>query len=65
MPLKKGYSRETVSQNIGELRADADLPKEQAVAIAMDKAREAAKDAGTRPVRLFSRRALESAKNRN
>ena len=56
MPLKRGYSQETVSQNIGELRADAGLPAAQAVAIA--------KDAGVRPARLFSQRALVKARTR-
>ena len=64
MPLKRGYSQETVSQNIGELRADAGLPAAKAVAVAKDKAREAAKDAGVRPARLFSHRALTKARNK-
>lgn len=64
MPLKQGYSKETVSQNIGELKADGGLPTAQAVAIAKDKAREAAKDAGVRPARLFSHRALVKARTR-
>lgn len=61
MPLKKGYSRETISQNIGELMADAGKPQKQAIAIAKDKAREAAKDAGVRPARLFSRETMQRA----
>ena len=64
MPLKRGYSKQTVSQNIGELKADAGLPTAQAVAVAKDKARGAAKDAGVRPARLFSQRALVKARTR-
>lgn len=64
MPLKQGYGRKTVSQNIGELIADAGKPVAQAVAIAKEKAREAARDAGVRPARLFRRDALERARNR-
>lgn len=65
MPLKRGFSRKTISQNIGELRADAGLPAAQAVAIAKDKAREAAKDAGRKPAYLFSQRALVRARRKS
>lgn len=37
MPLKEGSSKETISENIGEL-VDSGKPKDQAVAIAYDKA---------------------------
>ena len=40
MPLKEGSSQKTVSQNIAELRR-AGKPADQAVAIALDKKREA------------------------
>lgn len=45
MPLKKGYSKQAVSENIRTERA-AGKPQKQAVAIAMNTAREAAKKAG-------------------
>ena len=38
MPLKKGKSAETISDNIGKLRGEG-YPHNQAIAIAMDKAR--------------------------
>ena len=51
MPLKKGYSRKTVSKNVAtEIRAGR--PKKQAVAIAYSVARKAARKAGKRPARL-------------
>lgn len=45
MPLKKGYSKKAVSSNIKTEMA-AGKPQKQAVAIAMNTAREAAKKAG-------------------
>ena len=39
MPLTKGKSKATISKNIRELRASG-RPQKQAVAIALDKARE-------------------------
>jgi len=45
MPLKKGYSPKTISKNIGaEIKSGR--PPEQAIAIALDTARRAAKKAG-------------------
>ena len=45
MPLKKGYSRDTIGKNI-KMEEKAGRPKKQAVAIALNVAREAAMKAG-------------------
>lgn len=43
MPLKKGYSKSTVSQNISEMMKSGH-PQDQAVAAAMDMKRKAMKE---------------------
>lgn len=48
MPLKSGKSQKVVSENIAELRASG-RPQDQAVAIAMEKAKESKKDKKKEP----------------
>jgi hypothetical protein len=51
MPLKKGYSRSSMSKNI-KTEVKAGRSRKQAVAIAYSVARKAAKKAGKRPSHL-------------
>ena len=45
MPIKKGYSRKSIGKNI-KTEMESGKPKKQAIAIALNVAREAAKKAG-------------------
>lgn len=47
MPLKKGYSRKTVSANIRKMRAEG-KPHKQAIAASLETARRAKRKAGRR-----------------
>ena len=60
MPIKKGYSKKTVSKNIATEMA-AGKPQPQAVAIALETAREAAKASG-KPAKAPPKKAKKAAK---
>jgi len=45
MPLKGGYSKKSISENIGELMKSG-RPQRQSIAIALEHARQARKKAG-------------------
>jgi hypothetical protein len=61
MPLKQGYSRASISKNIRTERR-AGVSKKQAVAIALNTARKAAKKAGKRPAHLRAKAKAARAK---
>lgn len=66
MPLFKGYSRKQISKNIRRLIREDGYPQRQAVAIALNKARVSAREAGKRPLWLSwsKRRKRRHAKHR-
>jgi len=49
MPLKKGYSKKTIGENISEM-IKAGHPKKQAIAASLSQARKSAKKAGKKSV---------------
>lgn len=46
MPLIKGYSKDSISKNINTELKEGAKPQRQAIAIALSKARDAAKEKG-------------------
>ena len=61
MPLKKGYSKKSVSKNIKTEMAKG-RPQKQAIAIALDVAREAQKKAGKKPMPMKKASKKKSSK---
>lgn len=57
MPLKKGKSKEVISDNISELRHSG-YPQDQAVAIAMDKAGKSRKKKGSNPLHYHTHKKI-------
>jgi hypothetical protein len=62
MPLKKGYSRSSIGKNI-KMEEKAGRPKKQAIAIALNVARDAAMKAG-KPSKVRQQRLTSSHQQR-
>jgi len=61
MPLKEGYSKETVGHNIG-VEEESGKPRERAIAIGLSKARESLKKVHDHTAREKAKRANPSLK---
>lgn len=62
MPLKKGYSRKTVSKNIRKMKAEG-YPQSRAIAAALETARRAKQKAG-KPVGKLAKPKAKTRKKR-